>query len=81
MKKSIETITDNSNKISHALIGNEFTGGMGLIHKVKQVDDETQKNREDINLLKDNMNLVKWFGSGIFGLIMAMILYILQSKI
>lgn len=77
----MEQISDNSNRISHALIGNEFTGGLGLIHKVNKISDNVEKNKEDISLLKDNMVLIKWLGGTVFGSVLATILYILQAKI
>jgi len=81
VKVSLEAISEDSKKMSIALIGNEFTAGEGLVHRMKRIDDCNEKNKDDIALLKDNMNLVKWIGSAIGGLILAIVLYVLQSKI
>lgn len=81
MKQSIETIQENSDKMTHALIGNEFTGGMGLIHRVKKVDECVQKNTDDISILKENMNLVKYIGGIVCASTIALIFYIIQTKL
>ena len=81
LKDNMETLTENSNKISHALVGNEFTGNSGLIHRVKQIDDITIANAQSIKQLQDSMKLIVWFGTTIGGLIIAFIMYILQNKI
>ena len=77
----METLTENSSKISHALVGNEFTGGLGLIHRVKQIDDMALSNSQSIKQLQDSMKLIIWFGTTIGGLIIGFIFYILQNKI
>lgn len=81
MKGNIETISENSDKMTHALIGNEYTGVMGLIHRVKKIDDAVEKNTDDISILKENMNLVKYIGGIVCASAIALIFYIIQSKI
>jgi hypothetical protein len=81
MKVSVEGTNTEINKISSALVGNEYTGGVGIVHQMKIIKDDVQKNKDDVDILKENMALVKWFGSIIGGLVVAMIIYILQKAI
>lgn len=81
MKESISSIHTDSKKISDALIGNEYTGGIGIVHSIKRLTDDVEKQKDRIDRLDDNMNLVKWFGSGAGALFLAMIIYILQKQI
>ena len=81
MKKSLEDTNFEISRISSALVGNEYTGGVGIVHQMKIIKDDLQKNKDDVDILKENMALVKWFGSIIGGLVVAMIIYILQKAI
>lgn len=80
MKDNIESISEDSKKISSALIGNEYTGGIGIVHRVKELEERVMKNEDRVDLLKENMSLVRWFGSGIGAMVIALILYILQKQ-
>lgn len=81
MKKSLEDTNFEISRISSALVGNEYTGGVGIVHQMKIIKDDLQKNKDDVDILKENMALVKWFGSIIGGLVVAMIIYILQKAL
>ena len=81
MKDSVEGTNIEINKISSALVGNEYTGGVGIVHQMKITRDDLQKTKDDVDILKENMALVKWFGSALGGLVVAMIIYILQKAI
>lgn len=81
MKDSVERTNSEIHKISSSLIGNEYTGGIGLIHKMEKLQKDIDVNKDDIDILKENMSLVKWFGSAIGGLVVAMIIYILQKAL
>lgn len=81
MKDSAEITNAEIHKISSSLIGNEYTGGVGLVHQMKKIHESVDKNKDDIDILKENMSLVKWFGSAIGGLVVAMIIYILQKQL
>lgn len=80
MKDNIESISEDSKKISSALIGNEYTGGIGIVHRIKELEDRVSINEDKVDLLKENMSLVRWFGSGIGAMVIALILYILQKQ-
>ena len=81
MKESVERTNTEIHKISSALVGNEYTGGIGLVHKMDKLQKDISNNKDDIDILKENMSLVKWFGSAIGGLLVAMIIYILQKAL
>lgn len=81
MKESVDRTDSEIHKISSALVGNEYTGGIGLVHKMDKLQKDIDMNKDDIDILKENMSLVKWFGSAIGGLVVAMIIYILQKAI
>lgn len=80
-KESTEKISSELHNISSALVGNEYTGGIGIVHQMKKVNDVMEKCRDDIDILKENMSLVKWFGSAIGGIVIALIIYILEKKL
>ncbi len=77
MKESTENTNESLHKISNALIGNEYTGGIGLIHTVQKIKIDVENNKDEIAILKDNMGLIKWFASGLGGLVIAIIIYLL----
>lgn len=81
MKENILQISDDSRKISSALVGNEYTGGRGIVHQLHELKSDVEKNKDDIAIFKDNMNLVKWFGGCIGGLVVSIVLYILQKQL
>ena len=81
MKESVERTNSEIYKISSALVGNEYTSGIGLVHKMDKLQKDISNNKDDIDILKENMSLIKWFGSAIGGLVVAMIIYILQKAL
>lgn len=81
MKESVERTNSEIHKISSALVGNEYTSGIGLVHKMDNLQKDISNTKDDIDILKENMSLIKWFGSAIGGLVVAMIIYILQKAL
>ena len=81
MKESVERTNTEIYKISSAFVGNEYTGGIGFVHKMDNLQKDISNNKDDIDILKEDMSLVKWFGSAIGGLLVAMIIYILQKAL
>lgn len=77
MKDNISQISDDSKKISNALVGNEYTGGIGIVHTLHKIKNDVEINKDEIAILKDNMGLIKWFASGLGGLVIAIIIYLL----
>ena len=77
MKESVEQTNESINKISNALIGNEYTGGVGLIHTVHKVKIDVELLQDDVAIMKENWGLLKWFVSGLGGLVIAIIIYLL----
>ena len=77
MKESSQLTNDSISKISNALIGNEYTGGIGIVHTMQKIKVDVENNKDEIAILKDNMGLIKWFASGLGGLVIAIIIYLL----
>lgn len=77
MKESTEITTESIHKISNALVGNEYTGNVGMVHTLQKVKVDVERNQDEIAILKDNMGLIKWFASGLGGLVIAIIIYLL----
>jgi len=77
MKETTENTSESIHKISNALVGNEYTGGVGMVHTLQKVKNDVEKNQDEIAILKDNMGLIKWFASGLGGLVIAIIIYLL----
>jgi hypothetical protein len=81
MKETAELMSAEMHKISSALVGNEYTGGVGIVHQMKHMREAIDKSKDDIDILKENMSLVKWLGSAIGGFVIAIIIYILQKQL
>ena len=81
MKESVERTNTEIDKISSSLVGNEYTSGIGLVHKMDKLQKDISNTKDDIDILKEKMSLIKWFGSAIGGLVFAMIIYILQKAL
>lgn len=77
MKDASQNTNDKIDRISNALVGNEYTGGIGIVHEIKKIKNDVEVNKDDISILKDNMGLIKWFASGLGGLVIAIIIYLL----
>lgn len=67
-------------EIAIALIGNEYSGGSGVVHRIKHNEEMSEKNKADIAIMQENWKLVKWFGSALGGLVISMILYLIKSN-
>lgn len=77
MKDSAQNTNDKIDRISNALVGNEYTGGVGMVHTLQKIKNDVEINQDEIAILKDNMGLIKWFASGLGGLVIAIIIYLL----
>ncbi len=78
LKKSNISTNEKLDKISNALTGNEFTGGIGLVHMVNKLRAEVQTNKDDIDILKENLSIIKWIASGMGGLVIAIIIFLIE---
>ena len=54
MKESVERTNTEIHKISSALVGNEYTGGIGLVHKMDKLQKDISNTKDDIDILKEN---------------------------
>ncbi len=81
MKDSSEKMHDEIHKIASALVGNEYTGGVGIVHRLKAMESDIEKTKDQIAIIEDNMKLTKWIGSALGGFVVAIIIYILQKQL
>ena len=51
MKESVERTNTEIHKISSALVGNEYTGGIGLVHKMDKLQKDISNTKDDIDIL------------------------------
>lgn len=81
MKDSLDKINMDIHKISSSLIGNEYTGHVGIVSSLNDIHKQVLKNKDDIEMLKENFALIKWIGSAIGGFVITIIIYIIQKNI
>jgi hypothetical protein len=59
LKESNASQSSDISDIKTAVVGNEFSGGVGIIHRIKEIVDVQEKQGDDIALLKENLNFSK----------------------
>lgn len=79
MKKKNQEISEDVSKIKSALIGDPFTNGKGFVHTMEDVKKRMESTEDDIAILKENMNILKWIARLVGSLIFALILYIITK--
>jgi hypothetical protein len=62
--------------IKTAVIGNEFSGGVGIIHRIKEIVEVQEKQGDDIALLKENLNFSKNIIKTLVALLLSYIAYL-----
>lgn len=80
MKEKNSEMSESMTQIKTAIIGNEYSGGVGLIHSMKDIKDRMDKADDDIAILKDNMNILKWISRAIGTIIITSIAYLISKK-
>lgn len=79
LKDSNALMSSDMNLIKTAIVGNEYTGGVGVIHTIKDIKDRMEKNEEEIALLKENLTFSKNIIKTIVGIISAYIVYLITK--
>lgn len=79
MKAKNQEISEDVSKIKSALIGDAFTNGRGFVHTMEDVKKRMDSTEDDIAILKENMNILKWIARSTGALIFALILYIITK--
>jgi len=79
IKTRNQEISTDVFQIKQALIGNDFTAGKGFIHVVEDVKKRIEETEEDVALLKENINTLKWIMGGVGSLIVALVMYIITK--
>lgn len=80
MKDGIESNSIETKKISDAFLGNEYSGGIGLIHQLKKMHEQVEHNKDEIDNLKHDMNIIKYLGSTIIFILGGWIINLLSNK-
>jgi hypothetical protein len=76
LKESNLAQSSDISAIKTAVIGNEFSGGIGIIHRIKEIVDVQEKQGDDIALLKENLNFSKNIIKTLVGLLLSYIAYL-----
>jgi hypothetical protein len=76
LKESNLAQSSDISAIKTAVIGNEFSGGIGIIHKIKEIVDVQEKQGDDISLLKENLNFSKNIIKTLVALLLSYIAYL-----
>lgn len=79
LKDSNATMSNDMSFIKTALIGNEFTAGVGVIHTLKDIKERMDKADDDIKLLQENLTFSKNIIKTIVGIITAYIVYLITK--
>jgi hypothetical protein len=79
LKDSNVTMSSDMSFIKTALVGNEFTGGVGVIHTIRDIKDRMDKADDEIALLKENLTFSKNIIKTIVGIISAYIVYLMTK--
>lgn len=79
LKDSNITMSSDMSLIKTAIIGNEYTGGVGVIHSIKDIKERMDRNEEEIALLKENLTFSKNILKTVVGIITAYIVYLITK--
>lgn len=79
LKESNASMSSDMNLIKTAIVGNEYTGGVGVIHTIKEIKERIDKADDEIALLKENLTFSKNIIKTIVGIISAYIVYLITK--
>jgi hypothetical protein len=79
LKEDSEIMSGNIGKITTAIIGNEFTGGIGVIHTIKDISERVGKSEDKIAMLEENLTFSKNIIKTLVGVITAYIIYLITK--
>lgn len=79
LKEDSEAMSGNIYKITTAIIGNEFTGGIGVIHTLKDITERVAKSEDKIAMLEENLTFSKNIIKTLVGVITAYIVYLITK--
>lgn len=76
LKEGSMTLSSDVNQIKSAIIGSEYSGGVGLVHRIKQIDDRLQVNEDKVALLEENLTFSKNIVKTLIAIILSYIAYL-----
>ena len=76
LKEDSEVMAQIMSQLKTAIIGNEFTGGVGVIHTIKELNERLGKAEDKISLLEENLSFSKNIIKILVGVITAYIAYL-----
>jgi hypothetical protein len=76
LKESNASQSSDISAIKTAVVGNEFSGGVGIIHKIKEIIEVQENQNDDIALLKENLNFSKNIIKTLVALLLSYIAYL-----
>ena len=59
----LKVMNTELSRISAALVGDSYTGGVGVIHKLHKMETDLKEIGDEVAILKDNMKFIKWLGA------------------
>jgi hypothetical protein len=76
LKKDIAQLSENVNGLITLIAGNNLNGNKGLYILVEKIEEKVDRHDKDVAEIKQTLELVKFWGKGIAGLMFASILII-----
>lgn len=80
LKKADNEQQRTLDSIEAALIGNSFNDHKGLTHTVAHIDQRLKNLELEHTITKDNMSLIKWFGTILVGAMVSFFIWLVTSK-
>jgi len=79
LKEDSLSLSTDIKDIKKAIVGDQYTGGVGVIHSIKEIKDRIDKSDDEIALLKENIAFSKNIIKIIVGVISSYVLYLLTK--
>jgi len=76
IKEDSMTLSSDVHQIKSAIIGSEYSGGIGLVHRIKQIDDRLSANEDKVALLEENLTFSKNIVKILIAIILSYIAYL-----
>ena len=76
LKKDIAQLSENVNELITLIAGNSLNGNKGLFILVEKIEEKVDRHEKEVAEMQHTLELVKFWGKGIAGLMFASILII-----
>jgi hypothetical protein len=79
LKEDSLSLSTDIKDIKKAIVGDQYTGGVGVVHDIREMKDRINKTDDEIALLKENIAFSKNIIKIIVGVISSYVLYLLTK--